>query len=133
MRNLSLVLSIFIITSVVVEGYRTPISRFQLKVDQRINDDSREKEVKRNIFQELIKAFVEAFPAVLKPPKEMDEDKVNTFDQTSKWVKVSISSFRIIELDKFFIRNCINFIAIQRYWLKKIGQEEKRTHKTRTN
>jgi uridine kinase len=93
MRAAFKILSLVVIYCIVVTGFKASISRVQLKSIQRLpiyvatNDDSRES---RNIFREMVQAFVDAFPTMLQPQKEMDVEKVNTFEKTQKWVKVSI-------------------------------------------
>jgi hypothetical protein len=87
------VLSFVVTFCVVTTAFKTSISRCQLKSIHTpiYAATNQEREGRRNIFQEMIQAFVDAFPAMLQPQKEMDKKKVNTFDKTPKWVKVSLS------------------------------------------
>mmetsp|Transcript_6150 Transcript_6150/g.6315 ORF Transcript_6150/g.6315 Transcript_6150/m.6315 type:complete len:157 (+) Transcript_6150:108-578(+) len=92
MRAAFKILSLVVIYCIVATGFKASISRVQLKSIQKLpiyvatNDDSRES---RNIFREMVQAFVDAFPTMLQPQKEMDVEKVNTFEKTQKWVKPS--------------------------------------------
>jgi hypothetical protein len=96
MRIVFKFLSLVVSYCIVATGFKAFISRVQLKSIHKppiyvaTNDDSSEKQGSRNIFQEMVQAFVDAFPAMLQPQKEMDVEKVNTFEKTQKWVKVSI-------------------------------------------
>lgn len=94
MRIFIKVLSFVVIFCVLTTSFKTSISRCQLKSIRPpiYAAPNQEREGRRNVFQEMIQAFVEAFPTMLQPQKEMDKEKVNTFDKTPKWVKVSLSN-----------------------------------------
>ena len=66
------------------QGFRSIIpSTSTFMARQVVKDDV---PARRNTLEELVQAFIEAIPSVLKPPKEMDKAKV--IDDPPKFIKV---------------------------------------------
>ena len=75
MRVLTIILCLFSLAPAAY-GFRSALalrSRYtHLSATKNLPDGGKE----RNWFQQMVQAFIEAFPQVLKPPKEMDPSKV---------------------------------------------------------
>ena len=67
-----------------VQGFRLIVRPARVVITRQVVKE--DYPPRRNTFEELIQAFIEAFPSVLKPPKEMDKTKV--IDDPPKFIKV---------------------------------------------
>ena len=68
-----------------VEGFRPILNPARIAI--RVNVVKDDYPARRNTFAELVRAFIEAIPSVLKPPREMDKSKV--INDPPKFIKAS--------------------------------------------
>ena len=88
MHTLSMTMILLAIFVFSAEGFRNMMSPAAGHMARRVvkKDDI---PARRNTLEELVQAFIEAIPSVLRPPKEMDKTKV--IDDPPKYIKVHIS------------------------------------------
>lgn len=67
------------------EGFRPILKPARIAI--RVNVVKDDYPARRNTFAELVRAFIEAIPSVLKPPREMDKSKV--INDPPKFIKAS--------------------------------------------
>ena len=89
MQSPFLILTLVCVLTFLVEGFRPLVLPTRLTVSRnlQLNPMQNNSPERLNPFQELINAFIESFPQVLKPPKEMDKTKV--INDPPKYLKVS--------------------------------------------
>ena len=83
MHALSVTLLLGIFAHAVL-GFRTMLPSTSSRMVRRVVKD--DMPARKNTLEELVQAFIEAIPAVLKPPKEMDRAKV--INDPPKFLKV---------------------------------------------
>ena len=86
MYTAPIAITLFALLAHFVDGFRPIVRPARIAVLTNVVKD--DYPARRNTFAELVRAFIEAIPSVLKPPREMDKSKV--INDPPKFIKASM-------------------------------------------